>query len=77
MAQHALGLAVGGLDILLAAQPRSLLSVDGNLQDLLAASQRFDLDVERLEASRRFFRLEGERAQLFRELAQGPLPPEQ
>ena len=39
MAQHALGLAVSSLDVLLAAQPGGLLGVDGNLQDFLAAPE--------------------------------------
>src|SRR3990170_6438910 len=76
MAQHALGLAAGGLDILLVAQPGRLLSVDGDLQNLLAPPQRSDLAVERMESPLGLLGLKSKPAQLLRELAQRPLPPE-
>src|SRR5262249_61269215 len=74
MSQDTLGLAAGSLDILLAAQPRRLLGMDRDLQNLLSASQRFDLAVQRLELPRGFFCLEGEAPQPFRRLARGPVP---
>ena len=77
MPQHPLRLTVGSLDVLFAGEACRFLGVNGDLQNFLAAPQRFDLAVERLESTLLLLGLEREIAKLFGELAEGPLPTKQ
>src|SRR5882724_1553107 len=77
MPPHSFRLTVSRLDVLLAGEAGCFLSMNRDLQNFLAAAERFDLPVESLESSLLLFRLQREVAQLFRQLPQRSLPAEQ